>query len=104
MQASVAIAQKQQKEDQRKVAAAGKSERKKALCLQWLTQTKAGVECKLQKVGSSTLWTSSSVLVSEEFLTNSECLTSRAFTQREETGIAVNLSQLLCYPPPLLQK
>lgn len=64
--------------------------------------------CKLQKVGSHTLWTSSHALISKVFffffLTNSECFRSRAFTQRKETGIAVNLSQLLCCPPLHLQK
>lgn len=38
------------------------------------------------------------------FLTNSECFRSGAFTQRKETGIAVNLSQLLCCPPLHFQK
>lgn len=63
--------------------------------------------CKLQKVGSHTLCTSSHALISKVFfffLTNSECFRSRAFTQRKETGIAVNLSQLLCCPPLHFQK
>lgn len=81
VQASVATAQKQQKEEQMKVEQWGKQRERKLFVPRTLAHTKAGERCKLHKVGSYTLWALNHVLISKEFLTNSKCFRSKAFPQ-----------------------